>query len=125
MKIKIILNVFLCLFLAGCSTIMKEEWEEVYIESTPAGAQVQVDNGQSCHTPCHLELDRGKAYKLTLQKDGYEEHSYDLNGKSLDGWLWGNTVFLIGLPIAVAIDFYTGYAYDFSPSEILVDLKKK
>lgn len=110
---------------ASCATIMKEEWEEVFIDSTPPGAQVQVSNGEVCHTPCHLELERSKSVDLTISKEGFPEKKYSINGKSLDGWLWGNLVFLVGLPIAVGVDLYTGYAYDFSPDEIKVDFTKK
>lgn len=109
----------------ACSTIMKEEWEEVYISTEPAGAVVSVSNGEVCHTPCHLELERKKSVDLKISKEGYEEVAYSINGRSLDGWLWGNLVFLIGLPIAVGVDFYTGYAYDFSPGDIVVQLKQK
>ena len=108
----------------ACSTIMKEEWEEVYIETQPAGARVKVNNGQECFTPCHLELERKKGVELSIEKEGFQAESYSISGHSLDGWLWGNLVFLVGLPIAVGVDFYTGYAYDFSPSEIVVELKK-
>jgi len=116
---------FLVVFQLGCSTIMKEEWEEIYIDSKPPGALVKVDNGQQCHTPCHLELERSKSVNLSINKEGYETKKHFVNGKSLDGWLWGNLVFLVGLPVAVAVDFYTGYSYDFSPSSIEVDLKKE
>ena len=108
----------------GCSTIMKEKWEEIQINSTPPGAKVNVSNGKVCHTPCHLELERGKSVNLEIGKNGYQSEKISVSGKSLDGWLWGNLVFLIGLPIAVAVDFYTGYSYDFSPDNIELELKK-
>lgn len=109
----------------GCATIMKEEWEDIYIETDPPGAIVNVDNGQKCFTPCHLELARKKNYNLVIRKDGFAEKKYFVSGRSIDGWLWGNLVFLLGLPIAVGVDFYTGNAYDFSPSHIVVQLEAK
>lgn len=121
-------NLFLTLLLISqiaCSTIMKEDWEEVFIETKPAGAVVSVSTGEKCHTPCHLELERKKSVNLKIQREGYEDHEYFINGRSFDGWIWGNLVFLLGFPIGVGVDFYTGYAYDFSPGEIIVDLKEK
>ncbi|MCB9026322.1 MAG: PEGA domain-containing protein [Bdellovibrionaceae bacterium] len=122
--LKIIAILAMCLQL-GCASIMKEEWEEIFIKTNPPGAEVAASNGESCFTPCHLELDRKISVDLTLKKEGFEEEKYNVNGKSIDPWLWGNLIFLIGFPIAVGVDFYTGYAYDFSPSKIELDLKKK
>jgi hypothetical protein len=103
---------------------MKEEWEEIPVETTPPGAKVSISNGMTCHTPCHLEFERGKVYELKISKDGYKSETLKLNGRSIDGWVWGNLVFLVGLPVGIAIDFYTGYAFDFSPGKIEKELKK-
>lgn len=121
---KLIIVIVLTTFQIGCATIMKEEWEEIPIETTPPGAKVTISNGLVCHTPCHLEFERGKSYELKIDKEGYKPETLRLNGKSIDNWVWGNLVFLIGLPVGVVIDFYTGYAFDFSPGKIEKDLKK-
>ena len=112
------------LFLLGCATIMKEDFEEMFIETTPAGAIATFSNGLSCHTPCSLELERGENFKISIAKPGYQTVTRSISGSSWDGWLWGNLAFLPAMPIGVAIDFYTGYAYDFSPEKIVVELKK-
>lgn len=111
--------------LLGCSTIMKEELEEFYIVSTPPGAVVSMNNGMKCHTPCSLELERGSDYSLILKKPGFKETKHEIKGSSWDGWLWGNIAFAFALPFAIGYDFYTGYAYDFSPETLAVDLEKE
>ena len=120
---KLLISIHLTLSL-GCSTIMKEEYEELYIETQPAGAIVSFENGMSCHTPCSLELERGENYQLSINKPGYQSVRKSISGSSWDGWLWGNLAFLFAMPIGIGVDFYTGYAYDFSPEKIQVELKK-
>jgi len=122
---RLIIFVFVCLFQTSCATIMKQEWEQLIIETKPAGAVVNLSNGVSCHTPCTLELDRGDSYAVKIKKPGYKEYDVNVKGNSWDGWLFGNLVFVFGMPIAVAVDFYTGYAYDFSPDKINVSLQKE
>ncbi len=118
-----IIIMILFLLQTACATVMKEEWEEIQIDTEPSGAKVTVNNGQICHTPCHLELERGRSFQLQISKEGFKPQEYRINGKSFDPWIWGNLVFIVGFPIGVAIDFYTGYAYDFSPSRIKTQLK--
>ena len=127
MKLKSVVSLlvaFMFMGASGCATIMKQEYEELFIRSQPAGAFVELTGGLSCHTPCSLELERGSDYSLTIKKPGYKTKQMDVNGSSWDAWLLGNIVFIV-FPVAVAYDFYSGYAYDFSPDEIEVDLQKK
>ena len=113
----------LFLLQANCASIMKEDWEELDIETQPPGAVVTISNGQVCHTPCSLELERGENYSVTITKPGYQTETHQVSGSSWDGWLWGNLAFIVAFPIAIGVDFYTGYAYDFSPDLIKRDLK--
>lgn len=102
---------------------MKEDYEELYIESNPPGATATLNNGIVCYTPCNLDLERGDNYDVEISKPGYEKIQKHVSGSSWDGWLWGNLAFLIAAPIAVGVDFYTGYAYDFDPEIVKVDLQ--
>ena len=113
------------IFSVSCSTIMKEELEEFSIVSTPPGAVATFNNGIKCHTPCSLELERGSSYSLSIMKPGYKTTQHEINGSSWDGWLWGNLAFVFAFPIAVGVDFYTGYAYDFGPESLTIKLEKQ
>lgn len=108
---------------SGCATMMKDDTEELTVETQPAGALVKMGE-YTCHSPCHLEVARQKHYDLTIEKPGFQPQKEHVTGWSWDPWLWGNLVFLFGLPIGVAVDFYTGKAYDLAPAQITTDLKK-
>ena len=125
MKRPFYLFILIVIFLlqTHCATIVKDPYEEFIIDTLPAGAKVTYGN-QTCHTPCTLDLKRRQQYDVSITKSGYKSLTYELNGKSWDGWLWGNIVFLVGAPIGVAVDFITGKAYDYSPSEIKVKLEE-
>ena len=112
----------LCLGPMGCATIMKEKEERILINSQPSG--VRVDLGQQvCHTPCTLEFPRGQNITAVFTRHGFESQTHHINGHSLDGWLLGNLAYLFLFPIAVGIDFYTGYAYDYGPDQLNVEMK--
>ena len=106
----------------GCATIMKEEEERVLIESQPPGVRVDLGE-QICHTPCTLEFPRGKNLTAVFTKSGFKSQTHKINGSSLDGWLWGNLSYLFLFPIAVGVDFYTGYAYDYGPDELNIEME--
>jgi hypothetical protein len=107
----------------GCATIIRDDIELVPILTEPAGALVK-GGPETCHTPCDMELERKKEYNLVITKPGYKTERVELSGSSLDGWLWGNLAFLVGAPIGVIWDFYSGKAWDYDPEEITLELKK-
>jgi hypothetical protein len=115
------------LFILGCASIIHGTRQEVFFQSSPAGAQVEVsdDVGVSyglCETPCSIELKRKNKYVVTISKNGYESIEMLIERKS-DGWIWGNI--LIGGLIGLIIDFSNGAAYKLSPSEIMATLSKE
>lgn len=123
---KFILLYFLLFLLSlgplGCATIMKEKEERIWIDSQPLGVKVDLGE-QICHTPCTLEFPRGKNLTAVFTKPGFKSQTHRIRGYSLDGWLWGNFAYLVLFPIAIAIDFYTGYAYDYGPDQLHVEMQ--
>lgn len=57
----------------GCATITRGTTEVLVVETTPAGADVQVSNGLHCKSPCSLELKRKNPVVLDITKTGYED----------------------------------------------------
>lgn len=121
MKIKI-LHLIILLLTSSCAYLANTDSEIVPIRTTPSGALVEADTGDTCITPCRLTFLRGDNYKLKFSKEGYKTTTFWIKGNSWDGWLWGN-IFLspvIGLPT----DFITGRAYDFDPEYVELNLSK-
>lgn len=123
-NISFVLAMISLVLLSSCATFMKQDMETLPINTTPPGATVKIGEHQ-CHTPCELELPRKQKFEVIIQKSGYAPAKTSVSGSSLDGWLWGNLVFLVGAPIGIAWDFYSGAAWDLSPNEISYELKKQ
>ena len=65
-----------CLAMSGCAAMFNGRKQEVPISSTPLGVTVKTAHGESCTTPCVLELRRKKANVLVFEKDGYDTQSF-------------------------------------------------
>lgn len=102
---------------------MKERRQPLSIETNPAGAQISVAQHE-CSSPCSLVLARQQDYNVHIAKDGYLPQTIKIKGDSWDPWIWGNLIFIFFAPIGLFVDFYSGYAYDFKPSKVDIDLKK-
>ena len=46
--------------------------EVLVIETTPAGADVELSTGARCKSPCSMEMKRKNAVVVDITKDGYE-----------------------------------------------------
>lgn len=60
------------LVLSGCATVTRGTTEAFVIETDPPGAKATLTTGQSCTTPCSLEMKRKKEFQVKLEKEGYE-----------------------------------------------------
>lgn len=110
------------LFVYSCATVVNGKKEMFEVKTLPEGATVKI-NGQSCESPCSFELNRGTNYVVKIQKEGYQEKKIKIDGKSMDGWLWGNI--LLGGVIGLAVDYGSGAAYDFEPEGLDLILRKE
>jgi PEGA domain len=72
--------------LAACSASMpsleflksSSETEAVRVESQPPGAEVKAASGQSCRTPCELNVAGGGETTITLALNGYQPQTVSL-----------------------------------------------
>jgi hypothetical protein len=120
-KFQMILLALVTVLSTSCATIVNGKKESVTIRTTPSGAKVLAGT-QRCYSPCTLELNRGQNYTITLIKKGYQNQEIELNGKELDGWLWGNIV--LGGLIGLAVDFGSGSAYSFEKDNYQFPMKR-
>lgn len=102
----------LMLALSGCATAIRGTTQQISINSQPVGAHVTLSNGQSCTTPCNLEVKRKDSLQLTLEKEGCQPQT-----TAMVPSLAGGGVLLGGI-----VDYGTGAVYDLQPNPLHVRL---
>ena len=115
------------LVLSGCASIGHGRYQQVPINSNPAGAVVAVNCGDGSKaagvTPTTANLKRNSdPCTITVAKDGYEDAAVTF-ARSVSGWVWGN-VFFGGIPGWI-IDAADGAMYNRVPDSVQVTLTKK
>jgi hypothetical protein len=78
------------LALGGCATLTRGTHGPFRIVSTPAGAHVQLSSGETCVTPCTLDLPRANSFEARLTLAGYVTQTLSVTSR-------GSTVGVIGL----------------------------
>ena len=111
------------LALAGCATVVLGVREPFKIVSTPVGAHVQLSTGETCTTPCELELPRGIAFQARVSAPGYEPQMVQVASRTSVGGAVGflaNGV--IGGVIGASADVDSGATQSLSPNPLNVRL---
>ena len=110
--------------LGGCATVFRGGSEEITFSSQPSKATIRLSTGQSCRTPCALEVSRKGEIFVTVTKDGYKEFQTGLPASIDGGSLAGYTTFnLIMLPgINDIVDYNTKANYSRKPNPLHVEL---
>ncbi len=109
---------------SGCATVVRGSSEAITFQSTPSGALVKLSSGQSCTTPCELEVKRKGEVFVTVEKDGYKTLETALVS-SIDGGslALGTTANILFLPIINdVVDYNTGANYSRKPNPLAVTL---
>jgi hypothetical protein len=110
--------------LGGCATVTRGTTEQVQIVSSPPGAAVAASTGNSCTTPCTMEVSRKSEFTLTVTKDGYEPATISvttrLSGTGAAGFA-GNI--LAGGIVGMAADAATGATLEHVPNPVSVTLQ--
>lgn len=117
------MSVTVGLLLGGCATITRGTTESLGIQSEPPGAKVELSTGQTCVTPCSLELKRKYQYRLYLQKNGFNDVTVEVEprvaGTGAAG-VAGNV--LVGGIIGMGVDAASGAAMTLGPNPVHVHL---
>jgi len=98
--------------LSGCATMIRGTTQQVSINSDPVGANVTLSNGNTCITPCVVEVERKNTLQITMEMKGCRRYTTALVPTLAGaGAIWG------GL-----IDYGTGAVYDLQPNPLYVSL---
>jgi len=112
------------LLLPACATVTRGTSQKFAIESVPTEANVQLSTGQTCVTPCKLNLKRKHDFVATFSKKGYKTTSANVETKVRGGGIAGaaGNVILGGI-IGAAIDGSNGSMNDLTPNPLTVTLQ--
>jgi hypothetical protein len=109
------------LTIAGCATVVLGVHEPFRIVSVPAGAHVQLSTGETCVTPCQLELPRAVAFRARVSLPGYATQVIPVASRGAVG---GAVGFLgngaIGGVIGAGVDVDSGAMRSLSPNPLSV-----
>ncbi len=105
--------------LGGCATVVNGTSQEYVISSTPEGATVRFTNGQTCTTPCTLEMRRKDDQRADFTLAGHQSE-YVLVQSRLGGSTFGNI--LLGGGIGAVVDGSNGASNRLYPSPLNVRL---
>lgn len=113
------------LFFTGCATITRGSTEEFKVESTPAGANVRLDTGQTGIAPATFTVSRKKDIVVTVSKEGYVTQSQTvttkISGRGGAG-LAGNI--LVGGIIGIGVDAISGATLNHYPNPLVINLQQ-
>ena len=107
------------LFLPSCAIVASGTFQSVSIESTPSGAQVEVDLIPRGTTPLEIPLRRGKPHQVTLYKEGFKAERV-VTGSRFNPL----TLFTIWLPPAAMLDEVSGSMFSIRPNLVHVSLQE-
>ena len=114
------------LLTSGCATITRGTTEVLVVETTPAGADVELSNGMRCKTPCSLEMKRKSNVVVDISKEGYESVRVNvlsqISGAGAAG-MAGNVI--LGGVIGAGVDAATGATKQLKPNPVQVTLVAK
>ena len=124
MRILLISALASTLVMGGCATITRGSSQTWVVESEPSGAEVKLSTGQTCVTPCSLNLKRKTPFTAELIKPGFEPKTAPV-ASGMDGKgtlaLVGNVIF--GGIIGIGVDLATGATNGLTPNPLKIDLQ--
>ena len=109
---------------AACATVTRGTTNQVQLISEPAGAEVKTSLGQTCTTPCTVEVNRKSEFVAVFSKDGYQDASIPVQtrvaGSGAAGFA-GNVI--IGGVVGMVADAATGATLEHYPNPVSVTLE--
>jgi len=105
--------------LPACATVLNGTKTDYTAASQPNGAAVRFSNGQSCTTPCKLELRRKDDLRADITLPGHKP-TYVLIQSKLGGSAFGNI--LLGGGVGAVVDGSNGASNRLYPRPLIVRL---
>lgn len=87
--------------------------QPLQLTSEPPGAKASLGTGQSCTTPCAVNLSRNTNTIIVFEKEGCERQIASVFPTLATG----------GILLGGIIDYGTGAVYDLQPNPVMVQLR--
>jgi len=101
----------------GSATIFKGSNQTLTIDSSPQGATVLIDGQSKGVTPLTVAVEKDEARNITIKKDGYNSRTMGLESRF-------DFITILG-GYSSTTDLFNGNAWEYSPTNYYVELKKK
>lgn len=98
---------------SGCATVIRGTEQALQITSDPPGARASLGTGQSCTTPCSVNVSRSTSTVVTFEKEGCERQMASVFP----------TIAAAGVVLGGVIDYGTGAVYNLQPNPVVVQLR--
>jgi hypothetical protein len=109
------------MMLAGCASMIRGTTEMWVAQTDPIGATLTTSTGQSCKTPCILEMARDEPFTARIEVPGYDP--VEMRVESVEGGGDAAALSMLGGGlIGTAIDGATGANRDLKPNPLNVTL---
>lgn len=111
--------------LSGCATITRGTTNDVSFNSAPMGAIVTTSVGQTCMTPCMMEIPRDQSFTAIFNLEGFDQQFVQVNTRVATAGavgMAGNVV--LGGIIGAAVDASTGAMNEHYPNPVFVNFNQ-
>jgi heat shock protein HspQ/uncharacterized protein YceK len=119
---KIIFLSIITLTFIGCGTIFKGSSADIRFNSSPAGADIMINNIDKGTTPQTIGLKRNQNHVVTFKKDGYKDVTMEITKKFDIGTTVIGNIFSWGL-IGIIVDVANGAAYSLEPYDLQANME--
>jgi hypothetical protein len=113
------------LALSGCATVIRGTHETFRIASTPDGAVAQLSGGESCVTPCAVEIGRADPFQVRISKAGFVTQTVSVRSVTSGAagvGLLSNA--LVGGIVGASVDLSSGAMRSLTPNPLKVRLEE-
>lgn len=121
----LLLGIICSLWLSGCATLTRGTTEAYTVISDPPGAAVTFSSGESCLTPCTVDMKRKTSFNVTIKKPGYLPVDVDVESQTCDEGrvaTAGNLI-LVGSLVWFGVDQVTGATRELTPNPCEITLE--
>lgn len=107
--------------LSACATITRGTRQSYVIETDPPGAQIALSTGQTCVSPCRLQLKRKREFIVTATMEGYQPAEARVDSVVRAGGAAGMAGnILVGGLIGGVVDATNGSMNDLRPNPLRI-----
>jgi hypothetical protein len=121
--ISILALIALALSCGGCASVTRGWTDQMQITSNPTEAQARTSLGQTCTTPCTLQVNRKDEFTVVISKPGYHSAEIPVTtrvaGAGAVGFA-GNV--LLGGVVGMGVDAVSGATLEHYPNPVAATL---